>query len=285
MSGSATERAGAAAGRMGGAWRSMPAERRVAGAAALALFVSMFLPWYQKNASVGGSRQLVSVDLTAFAVFSFVEGAVLVIAAGVLALLFLRAERRAFHLPGGDGTIVTIAGAWATVLIVWRLFDKPGVSGGERFANVGIEWGIVFALVAAGALAYAGLRMRAAHRPEPPLGPRTVRPRSTRADHGPAPAPDSPHGDGDRAPQTDATEPLREPRRARRRSERPPATADDTSDLLRAAWRPPEPRGRSQARSDDATEPLDEPRPSRRPPTPEPDEDLTVRLPDHRPRR
>jgi len=35
--------------------------------------------------------------------------------------------------------------------------------------TIGIQWGFLVAFVAAGFLAYAGARLRAAHRPEPPL--------------------------------------------------------------------------------------------------------------------
>jgi hypothetical protein len=108
----------------------------------------------------------VSDDLSALGVFSFVEAAVLLVAGGVLYLVYARYRRKAFHLPGGDGTIIAAAGGWALLLLVWRLFDKPNVD--DPGATVGIAWGIFAALVAAGALLAAGLRLRAAHRPEPP---------------------------------------------------------------------------------------------------------------------
>jgi hypothetical protein len=154
--------------RLTRAWRRLAPEGRMAAGAALLLFLTMFLPWYQLNAVVSSRTggRLFGDSMNAFAVFSFVEAAVLLVAVAVLVLLFARAEGRAFHLPGGDGTIVTIAGGWTALLLVWRLFDKPDVDGGG-VGNVGIQWGIFFALGAAGLLAYAGVRMRAAHRPEP----------------------------------------------------------------------------------------------------------------------
>ncbi|HYV16183.1 MAG TPA: hypothetical protein VE972_09185 [Conexibacter sp.] len=152
------------------AWRALTAEGRMAAFAALGLFLTMLLPWYQQNGFSGPHSQPSSNDLNAFAVFSFVEAAVLLVAVGVLALLFARAERHTFHLPGGDGTVIMGAGLWAALLLVWRLFDKPGITGRGVAANVGIQWGIFFALAAAGALAYAGGRMRrATQRREPPL--------------------------------------------------------------------------------------------------------------------
>jgi hypothetical protein len=59
-----------------------------------------------------------------------------------------------------------MAGGWAVLLLVWRLFDKPNIQGAG--ATMGIQWGIFVALLAAGALIVAGARVRAAHRPEPP---------------------------------------------------------------------------------------------------------------------
>jgi hypothetical protein len=159
----------------------------MAAAAAALMFVTMFLPWYQQNAVVNAPRSapLVTRNLTAFNVFSFVEAAVLLVALAVLYLLFARAEGRSFHLPGGDGTVVLAAGVWVALLLVWRLFDKPGVISHGIAANVGIQWGIFFALACAGLLSYAGSRMRALERPPPPLrrrprAPDTQRPRTLR---------------------------------------------------------------------------------------------------------
>lgn len=158
--------------RLGGAWRAMATEYRIAVLAALGLFVSMFLPWYEKSyfAVVRGRPLPASDGLSAFQAFSFVEAAVLLVALGVIFLAFMRAEGRPFHLPGGDGSVIMGAGLWAGLLLVWRLFDKPGASAPRGAAvTVGIQWGIFFALAAAGLVTYAGYRVRAAHRPEPAL--------------------------------------------------------------------------------------------------------------------
>jgi hypothetical protein len=154
------------------AWRDLPQERRLAAMASLGLFLTLFLPWYQETVIAGGVSSLrsVSESLSGWAAFSFVEAAVLLVAAAVLLILFVRAEGAAFHVPGGDGGVITAAGVWTCVLIVWRIFDKEGTTGHGQFATTsGIEWGIFVALGIAAFLTYAGTRIRLAHEPEPPL--------------------------------------------------------------------------------------------------------------------
>jgi hypothetical protein len=153
--------------RLGRAWRALASEQRLAAFAALALFGTMLLPWYQLQRVVKG--RIDTHDVSAFGVFSFVEAAVLLVGLGVLVLLFLRGEDRGFHLPGGDGAVIFAAGVWAAFLLFFRVLDRPPGGG----YPVGIAWGFFVAFVAAGFLAYAGARLRAAHRPEPPLPPET----------------------------------------------------------------------------------------------------------------
>jgi hypothetical protein len=151
--------------RIASGWRAMAPDQRLAVTAALGLLITMFFPWYGLQSLNRKTGDIHSHSINAFGDVSFVEAAVFLVAAGVIVMLFARAERRAFHLPGGDGTIIMGAGLWAALLIFYRVFDRPDGNG----YPVGIEWGFFLAFVAAGCLAYAGWRMRQAHRPEPPL--------------------------------------------------------------------------------------------------------------------
>ena len=104
-------------------WRGLGAEQRVAGVGAVLLVVSTF------------------------GQFSFIEAAVVLTGVGVLMLLRERAGGREFHLPGGDGTVILLAGLWSAVLILTRILDRPlGQS--------------VLALACAAVVAAAGLRER-----------------------------------------------------------------------------------------------------------------------------
>ncbi len=219
------------------AWGTLDRDRRLAAVAAVALFATMFLPWYQQNAVVSARKvaPLVSSNLNAFGVFSFVEAAVLLVAVAVLFLLYARAQGRKFQLPGGDGAVVLAAGLWTALLLILRLFDKPGITQHGVAANVGIQWGIFFALAAAGLLAYAGSRMRAGQRPEPPLL-RRDRPRRDMSPREPSPyePPREPPDPGPvRPPEQEPTivVPRRTPIAAKPRGRYPPAPASGEEQL------------------------------------------------------
>ena len=221
-------------GRLKGAWRELDGDQRLAGLTALALLATMFLPWYQKSVAVG--RNLANDNLSAFGVFTFVEAAVFLVALGVFLLLFARGERRGFHLPGGDGTVILAAGVWAGLLLLWRVFDRPDVEG--QGATIGITWGFFFAFLAAAALAAIGWKLRAAARPEPPL---------RRADD----------GEADYGPRTASTQVA--PRR-RTRTASPPTPAEQlTLDEAEAPTRV-EPRRAEPDDADPALRPGEIPR-------------------------
>jgi hypothetical protein len=200
------------------------------------------LGFEQRIAAVGA----VLLAISTFGPFSFVEVAEILIAVGVLALLRARALGKQFHLPFGDGTVIAAAGAWAAVLIVVRLFDRPL---GQN----------LLALVCAALLVFAGVLERA-KRPPDDL-PEQAPPRGERP---PGERPPRERPRGERPP----TEPRAERPRADR-TPRPPAEAP--------AGRPPAstPAGRERAAADEApTEPL--PPPEFEPHEPEEGEQLRL---------
>jgi hypothetical protein len=208
--------------RLTHAWRAMSPEQRLAAIASLALLVTMLFPWYGLQSLNRRTGAIDSHNISAFGDVSFVEAAVFLVALGVVVMVLARAEGRDFHLPGGDGTIVAIAGGWAGLLIFYRVFDRPAGHG----YPVGIEWGFFLAFVAAGCLTYAGLRMRAAEAPEAPLtAARAVRgsrrPRGPRPDGGPHGGPEpelSPRAERPSRPEDEVTVITPAPASARARS-------------------------------------------------------------------
>jgi hypothetical protein len=122
---------------------------RPARAAAASVEAWRRLNFEQRVAAVGATLVIVST----LGPFSFVEAAEILAAGSVLLLLRMRADRRAFHLPRGDGTAIAGSGFWCAVLIATRMFDRPP---GQT----------ALALLCALLLAAAGVRERAKREPD-----------------------------------------------------------------------------------------------------------------------
>lgn len=139
-------------GRLRSALRALDPNQRLAALAALALVASLFLPWWRDpllGVSYAGVRRL-----------TFLEVGLLLVAVAVLVLLIGRAERRAFHLPFADGTLIAASGAWASLLVMIRMLDPPSRTFGGVSRDYGLRVGAVLALVAALSLAVSGVRIR-----------------------------------------------------------------------------------------------------------------------------
>jgi hypothetical protein len=223
--------------RLTHAWRAMEPEQRLASVASVALLMTMFFPWYGLQSLNRKTGVISSHAINAFGDVSFVEAAVFLVAAAVVVMLVARVEGRNFHLPGGDGTIVMVAGGWAAVLIFYRVFSRPAGNG----YPVGIEWGFFLAFVAAGALTYAGWRMRSVERPEPPA-------RSRRPPRQPPPARE-PRRPPEASSDTDVTALVgASPRPPRARSA--PVAAEPRPPSARPRYPPAPPRGPAPAEAE-----------------------------------
>lgn len=167
-----------AATRWRGAWRGLFPEQRAAILVSAGIVLSMLLPWYQQKGTVtspGGKVTEISDSLNAFQAWGFVEASILLVALGVIVLCLARANRKAFHLPGGDGAVIMAAGAWVMFLVFYRQLDRPtgnetGVlrpAGSPAWSPTGVDWGIFVTFLLGAALLWCGWRLRSRHRPEP----------------------------------------------------------------------------------------------------------------------
>lgn len=142
------------------AWRALDRDQRMIAIAAMALWITLFCPWYTESGFV--SKGPSSITLSAWSSFGLVQAYVLLSSLGVLALLFARGEGRRFRLPGGDGGTIFVLGSIAAALILFGMFAKPGGGAISKVAAItsGVSWGIFLALLAAVWLAWSGRAMR-----------------------------------------------------------------------------------------------------------------------------
>lgn len=144
---------------------------KLAGVSAVAVLISLFLPWYEKSVLGPDGRTFVQDAISAWGAFTWIEAAVLLVDAAVIALLWLRSTGRRVELPFTDGMAIAFAGGWIVVLLLIRVFDRPQVEGVA--ASVGLQWGLLVAMAAAGAMLAAGLTARASQ-----LGDRSAPPQA-----------------------------------------------------------------------------------------------------------
>jgi hypothetical protein len=158
--------------RLPRSFNALVSEQRLVVLAAALVLVSMLLPWYSKTIN-GVTRTGITADHEAkLAIFvpSFVEASIFLVAIAILMLMFFRGEGSAFHLPFGDGLVVTAAGAWVGLLVFYRFIDQPaGGKTNNLVYSYDLSWGIFFGLLAAAFLIYSGTRLRLARVAEPPL--------------------------------------------------------------------------------------------------------------------
>jgi hypothetical protein len=135
--------------------RRLTGEQRLAGAAALGIIGSMFLPWWRDP--------VFGLSYMAFNRFGWIEFSLLFVAGSVLLTLFRRAEARVFHLPLSDGTLAAGAGLWCCVLLFARVLGEPTRTVNGNTYGYDTRWGIFFCLVCSVTLAVAGVLGRQRH--------------------------------------------------------------------------------------------------------------------------
>ncbi len=152
----------------------MDRDRRLTIVAAVGLLASLWAPWYRETViarGVTGLRTL-SQAMTGWQALSSAGIVCAIVAGAVIIALFARCRpgRRA-PAAARDGLIVGIGAGACVVMLVAKLLDHGGATGGGLAeATVAIRWGVVLALACALALAWLGVRMMrpGARPPTPP---------------------------------------------------------------------------------------------------------------------
>ncbi len=92
--------------------------------------------------------------------YSFVDIVLFLTALSGIALALIAASDQDMGSPLPMSTIVTVLGGLSTVLVLFRIIDKPGfdIPGGTPGVSVGLAIGVFLGLIASAAVAYGGYR-------------------------------------------------------------------------------------------------------------------------------
>jgi hypothetical protein len=125
--------------------------QKIAGGAAILLFIDMFMSWYSIDLGQGVLGQTIArnagVDTTANAWEAFSSTDLILFALIVATLVSLSIGDRA------PGPIVAAIGALATLLVFWRILNQPGPN-----KYIDVSWGAYAGLLLCGFLTYGGIR-------------------------------------------------------------------------------------------------------------------------------
>jgi hypothetical protein len=125
----------------------------IAGVGGVGLLVSLLLDWYS--------------GASAWQAFSVLDVVLALLALVPLALVVLQATRESPSLPVAFSVLTTLAGALATLLILYRILNQPGPND-----RVEVELGAWIGLAAAAIAAVGGWRsLREEEIPGIPLPP------------------------------------------------------------------------------------------------------------------
>jgi hypothetical protein len=147
--------------------RRLRAGEWTAAVAAVALLVSVFLPWYERDVEI--CIAIVGVDcprtdyVSGWEALSVIDFVLAAAAASALALWLVTVTQRTVAVGLALNVFVVIGAAAALVLVMVRVLDQPDLGRGY-----GLSWGIVAAALAAGALLEGSWKALRDERPVPP---------------------------------------------------------------------------------------------------------------------
>jgi hypothetical protein len=139
-------------------------EERIAGGAALLLFIDLFLNWYGSsvaNSEINSAKAAAaaaginipnapSADISGWSVFSYTDLWILLLVIVTIGALALRATANEAKSPIPLSGVAAVLSVWVAILVVYRvIINKPGPGGVGISADFGAYLGIVFAIVLA----------------------------------------------------------------------------------------------------------------------------------------
>src|SRR5438552_1593260 len=125
--------------------RRLGGGERLAGISAVALFVLLFVHWYSRHQS--------KVAVDAWQAFSYVDLILLLVILSALAMVAAAAIGNAPALPVSLAVSTTFGGAFAVLLILYRIVNQPGDN-----SVVDVDAGAYLGLLAAVGIAVGGYR-------------------------------------------------------------------------------------------------------------------------------
>jgi hypothetical protein len=128
---------------------------KIAGASAVLLFIFMFFDWYSVDVEGG----LISFDVgSAWDAFSYTDWFLMLTIIVAVAVAVIRLSDALIEPPVSLNAVAAVLGGISVLLILYRIIDPPGDTGGVSGVEINPAIGIFLGLIAAAGIAYGGYR-------------------------------------------------------------------------------------------------------------------------------
>jgi uncharacterized membrane protein YhaH (DUF805 family) len=131
---------------------------KIAGASAVLLFIFMFFDWFTVDISGGEGLFSVSVGGSAWDAFSYTDLFLMLTILVAVAVVVIRLADALIEPPVSLNAVVAVLGGISVLLILYRIIDPPGDTGGLEGVDISPALGAFLGLIAAVGIAYGGYR-------------------------------------------------------------------------------------------------------------------------------
>lgn len=131
---------------------------KVAGGSAVLLFIFMFFDWFKVDVSSGDGLFSLSVGGSAWEAFSYTDLFLMLTIVVAVAVVVIRLSDALFEPPVSLNAIAAVLGGVSVLLVLYRIIDPPGDTGGVPGVDISPAIGAFLGLIAAAGIAYGAYR-------------------------------------------------------------------------------------------------------------------------------
>jgi uncharacterized membrane protein YhaH (DUF805 family) len=131
---------------------------KIAGGSAVLLFIFMFFDWFKVDIDSGDGLFSLSVGGSAWEAFSYTDLFLLLTIIVVVAVVIIRLSDALVEPPVSLNAVAAVLGAVSVLLIIYRIIDPPGDTGGVPGVDISPTIGAFLGLIAAAGITYGAYR-------------------------------------------------------------------------------------------------------------------------------
>src|SRR5690242_20387130 len=131
---------------------------KIAGGSAVLLFIFMFFDWFKVDVSSGDGLFSLSVGGNAWEAFTYTDLWMMLTILVVIAVVVIRVSDALVEPPVSLNAVAAVLGAISVLLIIYRIIDPPGDTGGVPGVDINPAIGAFLGLIAAAGITYGAYR-------------------------------------------------------------------------------------------------------------------------------